>query len=28
VKAQDDPKTPKKDEALPVALDVLARSLQ
>jgi carboxyl-terminal processing protease len=28
VKAQDDPKTPKKDEALPVALDVLTRSLQ
>jgi carboxyl-terminal processing protease len=27
VRAVDDPKTPKKDEALPVALDVLARSL-
>jgi carboxyl-terminal processing protease len=27
VRAVDDPKTPKKDEALPVALDTLARSL-
>jgi carboxyl-terminal processing protease len=28
VRAVDDPKTPKKDEALPVALDALVRSLQ
>jgi carboxyl-terminal processing protease len=28
VKASDDPKTPKKDEALPVALRVLQRSLK
>jgi carboxyl-terminal processing protease len=28
VKAQDNPKTPNKDEALPIGLDVLARSLQ
>jgi carboxyl-terminal processing protease len=28
VKAQDSPKTPNKDEALPIALNVLARSLQ
>jgi carboxyl-terminal processing protease len=28
VRAQDDPKTPKKDEALPVALDTLLRSLK
>ncbi|HYZ29120.1 MAG TPA: S41 family peptidase [Thermoleophilaceae bacterium] len=28
VKASDNPKTPNKDEALPIALDVLARSLK
>jgi carboxyl-terminal processing protease len=28
VRASDDPKTPKKDEALPVALNVLQRSLK
>jgi carboxyl-terminal processing protease len=28
VRAEDDPKTPNKDEALPVALDVLIRSLK
>ena len=28
VRAADDPKTPKKDEALPIALDALLRSLQ
>lgn len=28
IRAVDDPKTPKKDEALPVALDALARSLK
>jgi carboxyl-terminal processing protease len=28
VRAVDDPKTPKKDEALPIALDALLRSLQ
>jgi carboxyl-terminal processing protease len=28
VRAVDNPKTPKKDEALPVALDTLERSLK